>query len=664
MHRIIVGLCRGSLAAWIAVVLGSLAVGQEAKDRVPILLDTDIGSYVDDAFAVGLALADPRIELVGVTTVGESAEDRAWIVCRFLTHLRRQEVPVAFGRGEQPKGPVDWQIQYRRHPAVVWDRTAKPAKQTAVELMYEKLKARPGEITIVAVGPLTNVAQLFKEHPDARPLIKRIVFLGGSLRVGYDRKPPAVAEWNVKQDAAAARTVFEAGVPLLVVPLDATAGLDLSESQREQLFAAGTPLASQLANLLELCEQERATLFDPAAVAAATDEALGARNSLQITIADDGRTVVGDRKPNAVVVTSLDRPALMTAMLASLLAHGTAAWPEPPGNRSNLVEQGGFPSRVHVFEDYDTDIEKRWWMCGKLEEKDVPEGGRRACRAVLTQDFDDRQGDRGVSYRAVIFNPVPGPPMGPNTRLSFRYKLHGTDTLRVQLYSLSNGYHRYLSLTGLKQDEWQSATVDMTQMRRPDRGGGHLAADERIDDIQFYIDPRAELLIDDVILYDLSADGEKRPFPKRILFTGWFDTGKQGAEWPGEFEIVSHRKPRTWKFARSIDDRATGDPKLVVDLRGPRRLAAATDLTFQYRATRGEGFRIELVDELGNHSAKITTSPANETHEWTGATVRFKLPADERRERFVTAVRFLPPAGEVLEIDDLLLYEPAGQEAP
>ena len=130
-------------------------------------------------------------------------------------------------------------------------------------------------------------------------------------------------------------------------------------------------------------------------------------------------------------------------------------------------------------------------MSGKEELKDLPPGSKRACRAVLTQDFDDLQGDVKTMYRAVIFNPVPGPPMGPNTRLSFKYKLHGTSTLRVQLYSLTNGYHRYLSVSDLPQDKWEEGTVDMTQMRRPDGSGGPLSADERIDDIQFYIDPRA-----------------------------------------------------------------------------------------------------------------------------------------------------------------------------
>ena len=81
--------------------------------------------------------------------------------------------------------------------------------------------------------------------------------------------------------------------------------------------------------------------------------------------------------------------------------------------------------------------------------------------------------------------------------------------------------------------------------RRPDGSGGSLARDERIDDIQFYIDPAGELLIDDLILYEAAPGGEPRIMPSRPIFTGWLDTGKQGVEWPGEFQIVLHEKP--WK---------------------------------------------------------------------------------------------------------------------
>jgi hypothetical protein len=204
-----------------------------------------------------------------------------------------------------------------------------------------------------------------------------------------------------------------------------------------------------------------------------------------------------------------------------------------PVNVAKTVPRKGMPNRVHVFEDYETDIEKRWWLSGKAESLNVPPGSKQANRAVLTQDFDGQMGDPKRMYAAVIFNPVPGSPMGKNPRLSFRYFLKGTDVLKVQIYSLS--YHRFLTLTGLSQDSWQEATVDMTAARRPDGSGGPLSEGERIDDIQFYTDPRAELLIDDIVLHDEAGADENRPFPKRILFTGWFDSGKQGKEWPGAF---------------------------------------------------------------------------------------------------------------------------------
>src|SRR5262249_17866774 len=154
---------------------------------------------------------------------------------------------------------------------------------------------------------------------------------------------------------------------------------------------------------------------------------------------------------------------------------------------------------------------------------------------------------------------------------------------RVQLYSLTNGYHRYLSVSGLEQGKWLDGCVDMTKMRRPDSSGGALVADERIDDIQFYVDPRAELLIDDVVLYDAAPATEKRLFPKRMIFTGWFDTGKQGVEWPGSFEILPHEKPRQWKYAKSVMNPDTGDPWLRIGLRGTRKLADDTEITFKYR---------------------------------------------------------------------------------
>ena len=359
-------------------------------------------------------------------------------------------------------------------------------------------------------------------------------------------------------------------------------------------------------------------------------------------------------------------------VLAAALAAGSTVWAAEPRNLTHPVEQGGLPFRVHVVEDFETDIEKRWFMRGEVVEDQVPPSfsasveNRRSCRATETKDFDDKMGDSNVTYKAVIFNPVPGPPMSGNTRLSFRYRLRGTDTIRVQIYSLTNGYHRSLTLTDLPQDRWQAATVDMTQARRPDGSGGPLARDERIDDIQFYIDRAADLWIDDIVLFDAGdakyKDAERRePFPRRIIFTGWFDTGKQGAghEWPGHFEIIPHEPPLTWKAARSITDAKTGEARLEVSLRGSRKLSEQTRLRFRYHLSGAAAIEVTLVESKSQRIWRQTLGKLP-NNRWSETAVDFKLKSDLSSDKPVAdAVRIsVKGEGAVLLIDDLLLYEP------
>ena len=89
----------------------------------------------------------------------------------------------------------------------------------------------------------------------------------------------------------------------------------------------------------------------------------------------------------------------MKWIIERITSAGEPRFPAEPKNLSKLVSKGNFSAKVHVAEDYDTDIERRWWMSGKEELKDLPAGSKRACRAVLTQDFDDRQGDAKTMYR-------------------------------------------------------------------------------------------------------------------------------------------------------------------------------------------------------------------------------------------------------------------------
>jgi inosine-uridine nucleoside N-ribohydrolase/HEAT repeat protein len=636
--------------------------GPAPQQKVPVLLDSDIGDDLDDALALALILQSPEIDLRGVTTVSGDAHTRALIVCRLLHAVGRTDVPVAAGSPARLVPDFSSQMQYGLRPCF----RKRPERAAAVEFLYQQLKARAGELTILAIGPLTNVAELLRKHPDCKSWIKRIVLMGGAVRVGYKMKPPPEPEWNIKSDATAAQVVFASGVPLVVAPLDATANLALDSGRRRRIWALGTPLTNQLHALYQLWDRKTPILFDPVAVALCFTEKFCTMEELRLEVDNKGLTRIVKGKPNARVATATRRDEFIKWYTARVAPGKPTPLPKLP--RTNLakpVERGMMPNRVHVIEDYETDIERRWWLCGRLETKDVPPGSKRACRGVLTNDFDDRMGDAKAMYQAVIFNPVPGPPMGKHPRLCFRCKLQGTDALRVQIYSLSKGYHRHVTLTGLPQGKWQSLAVDMTTARRPDGSGGPLSEGERIDDIQFYTDPDAELLMDDIVLYDAAVPGEKRPFPARLHFTGWFDTGKQGKEWPGEFEIVPKGKAQTWRAAKSVPNKKTGQKWLRIGLRGDRIVEERLHLRFRYHLTGTNQMELSL---RGSKPSEPVLLLGLVQGKWAEETLDmgFETPMASR----VSEITFSIPAGSELLVDDVLLYEkiprkrlPAPQQA-
>src|SRR5262249_12844825 len=151
----------------------------------------------------------------------------------------------------------------------------------------------------------------------------------------------------------------------------------------------------------ELWDKETPILFDPAAVAAAFDERFLTIETMNLYVDDKGMTRVGAGDGRVKVAVAVKQADFVRWFVERVRSVGRTTLPAPPKNLSKFVERGNFPAKVHVAEDYDTDIEKRWWMCGKAETRDVSPGGRRAQRGVLTQDFDDRQGDLKTLYCAV-----------------------------------------------------------------------------------------------------------------------------------------------------------------------------------------------------------------------------------------------------------------------
>lgn len=644
----------------VSLSAGPLTAQQPAK--IPILFDFDIGDDIDDTFALAAVLASPELELRGVTTVGEDSYKRAQMACRFLTAVGSGKIPVAAGLPEKTTKPLPyWQVQYGNH-ASVYFRDPKPAKEKAPEFLYKHLKANPGELTIVAVGPLTNIAALLERYPDSKQMIKRLVIMGGSVRRGYDDGSKPQAEYNIAADVKAAQAVFKSGVPLVVAPLDATAMLKLDTARQKKLFDAGSILTLSVQAILQLWqEKEVPILYDPVAVTLVFTQQFCPMENLHLVVDDKGFTKVEVGRPaNASVAMSIKKDEFLDWFVDRL----AKAYPKslPSGrivNEAKMVERGGFPNRVHAFEDFETDIEKRWWLSGRLETANVPPGSKRACRATLTQDFDDRQGEMKTLYSAVVFNPVPGPPMGKKPHLSFRYYLKGADVLRVQIYSLTNGYHRCLTLKGLPQGKWMEGNVNMQDARKPDGTGGPLSENERIDDIQFYCDPRAELLIDDIVLYDAAGEKETRPFPKRVLFTGLFDSGKQGKEWPGTF-VIAQKEGYFWHAAKSLPHPEDKKSNWIhLGLRGERPINAPTQLFFRYKLDGAQHIRVEFNSpQAGTFLAVQSELKKGEWAESLVDLPSLALFTKGATQPTVGSINFRVPAEAGLMIDDVLLYEP------
>jgi inosine-uridine nucleoside N-ribohydrolase len=255
-------------AACALVLTASLAAAQDGRTR--IVLDTDIGTDIDDAWALGYVLKSPTLELAGVTIADGDTAGRARLACKLLYRLGRTDVPVAVGRATPaiPADRVDFQFAWAED-----FRDYTPIATPAVEFLADIIRKNPHQITLVAVGPLHNVGDLVRRHPDVIPLVKRVVLMSGSIGANA-YSPTPVAEWNVRLAIPEAQAVYAAAWPVTIVPLDSTSYVRLDDAERDTLRKAGTPLTAALETLLRLWTDRpttRMTLHDQLALAEAQE---------------------------------------------------------------------------------------------------------------------------------------------------------------------------------------------------------------------------------------------------------------------------------------------------------------------------------------------------------------------------------------------------------
>ncbi|MBR2656833.1 MAG: nucleoside hydrolase [Loktanella sp.] len=306
-----------------------------------IIIDTDPGQ--DDAVAILLALASPaEIAVLGITAVAGNVplpltEKNTRIVCELAG---RPDVKVFAGCDAPLSRPLVTAEHVHGKTGLDGPQMADPTMplqdQHAVDFIIQTLREEPaGTVTLVPVGPLTNIATAFQRAPDIIPRVQEIVLMGGAyFEVG--NITPA-AEFNIYVDPEAAKIVFDAGVPLVVMPLDVTHKALTTKSRIDAFRAMGTKVGDMVAAWTDFFERfdmekygsEGAPLHDPCTIAYLIQPELFSGRQINVEIETSSELTLGmtvadwwgitDRPKNALFIGDLDAEGFY-ALLAERLA--------------------------------------------------------------------------------------------------------------------------------------------------------------------------------------------------------------------------------------------------------------------------------------------------------------------------------------------------------
>lgn len=267
-----------------------------------IILDTDIGSDVDDAVALALAMRSPQLTIEGVTTVYGDVQLRAQLAAKLLELGKQAHIKVYAGIS-QPllrKREVWW--AGHEGEGVLEDRTHYDIENMhAVDFIIETIMDNPGKVTLVPIGPLTNIAAAIIKEPAIIEKVKGIVMMGGVSRLGDSALALPHIEHNIKCDPEAAAVVLESGAPITMVGLDVTMKVSINNQDKNRLTDSGDPLNIALAKLIDkwfsYIRSDQSAMHDPLAIASLLDDTLLKTVQAKVNVeydqcASTGQTVV------------------------------------------------------------------------------------------------------------------------------------------------------------------------------------------------------------------------------------------------------------------------------------------------------------------------------------------------------------------------------------
>lgn len=247
-----------------------------------IIIDTDPGDDIDDAFAIAFA-ANAGMNIIGVTTVFRNAMQRAKMTKLLLKYCGRGDIPVYAGVDTA----IVQKMQYLLPPEML-EKEMKEGYYTlpqympemenevvedehAVDFIIRKARELKGELVLVAIGPFSNVAMAVRKAPDIIPLIKELRIIAGY----YTKDIP---EWNIACDPEAARVMYTCGIPIKAIGLDLTLQCPLSDEDQVELrnlSQEGNKLIIKMMDKwFEHYKSERPIMHDPIVIASMLDDSV------------------------------------------------------------------------------------------------------------------------------------------------------------------------------------------------------------------------------------------------------------------------------------------------------------------------------------------------------------------------------------------------------
>lgn len=283
-----------------------------------VIIDTDIGDDIDDAFALALALRSPELDILQVNSDFGNTPLRTRLLERYLDAVGRSDLTVATG--------VQTPMVERNFTQRAYADREKPNTRPTVDAVTSTLaqiREHPGEITLLTIGPLVNVEAMIDKDLTTFRKLKRVVMMGGSIATcdGTESNcdDGTIAEWNILQDIHGAQKLFTSGVSIYMMPLNSTR-LKLDEVKRAAIFDKGTALTDQLAILYQQWGGLTPTLYDGMPVAYAIQPHLCPTKLMRIDVDAAGYTRVQPGASNANVCLHSDSQTFFEFYMSRLIS--------------------------------------------------------------------------------------------------------------------------------------------------------------------------------------------------------------------------------------------------------------------------------------------------------------------------------------------------------